>query len=108
MNKSVLRSLLCYGALFLVFIFAMQYIARSNAQGILSYSEMVQLFRQEQVQSFTVQDNQVTMTLSDGSTSRCEITDVALFRDDLGDLVQQQWSDGIITCLLYTSPSPRD
>ena len=106
MNKSVLRSLLFYGALILVFLFAMQYIARSNAQGILSYSEMVQLFRQEQVQSFTVQDNQVTMTLSDGSTSRCKITDVALFRDDLGDLVQQQWSDGIITEYSYEPDSP--
>ena len=89
MNKSVLRTLLFYGALILVFLFAMQYISRSNAQSMLTYSQMVQLFEQEQVQSFTVKDDQVTLKLTDGSTDRCQIADVTLFREDLGDLVQQ-------------------
>ena len=106
MNKSVLRTLLFYGALILVFLFAMQYIARSNAQSVLTYSQMVQLFEQEQVQSFTVKDNQVTLNLTDGSTDRCQITDVDLFREDLGNLVQQQWSDGIITSYNYEPDSP--
>ncbi len=106
MNKSFLRTVVVYGALFLSFLLAMQYIARSNAQGALSYSEMVQLFEQGQVESFTVQDNQVTMTLSDGTTQRCEITDVALFREDLGELVQQQWADGTITEYRYEPDSP--
>ena len=76
MNKSALRSLAFYGALILVFLFAMQYISHSNDAGKLSYSQMVQLFQQEQVKSFTVQDNTVTLDLSDGSEDRCEITDV--------------------------------
>ena len=62
MNKSVLRTLLFYGALILVFLFAMQYISRSNAQSMLTYSQMVQLFEQEQVQSFTVKDDPVSYT----------------------------------------------
>ncbi len=106
MNKSALRSLAFYGALILVFLFAMQYISHSNDAGKLSYSQMVQLFQQEQVKSFTVQDNTVTLDLSDGSEDRCEITDVALFREDLGELIQQQWTSGVITDYSYEPDTP--
>ena len=106
MNKSALRSLAFYGALILVFLFAMQYISRSNDAGKLSYSQMVQLFQQEQVKSFTVQDNTVTLDLSDGSEDRCEITDVTLFREDLGELIQQQWTSGVITDYSYEPDTP--
>ena len=106
MNKSALRSLAFYGALILVFLFAMQYISHSNDAGKLSYSQMVQLFQQEQVKSFTVQDNTVTLDLSDGSENRCEITDVTLFREDLGELIQQQWTSGVITDYSYEPDTP--
>ena len=106
MNKSALRSLAFYGALILVFLFAMQYISHSNDAGKLSYSQMVQLFQQEQVKSFTVQDNTVTLDLSDGSEDRCEITDVTLFREDLGELIQQQWTSGVITDYSYEPDTP--
>ena len=106
MNKSALRSLAFYGALILVFLFAMQYISHSNDAGKLNYSQMVQLFQQEQVKSFTVQDNTVTLDLSDGSEDRCEITDVNLFREDLGKLIQQQWTSGVITDYSYEPDTP--
>ena len=106
MNKSALRSLAFYGALILVFLFAMQYISHSNDAGKLNYSQMVQLFQQEQVKSFTVQDNTVTLDLSDGSEDRCEITDVTLFREDLGKLIQQQWTSGVITDYSYEPDTP--
>ena len=106
MNKSALRSLAFYGALILVFLFAMQYISHSTDAGKLSYSQMVQLFQQEQVKSFTVQDNTVTLDLSDGSEDRCEITDVTLFREDLGELIQQQWTSGVITDYSYEPDTP--
>ena len=106
MNKSALRSLAFYGALILVFLFAMQYISHSNDAGKLSYSQMVQLFQQEQVKSFTVQDNTVTLDLSDGSEDKCEITDVTLFREDLGELIQQQWTSGVITDYSYEPDTP--
>ena len=106
MNKSALRSLAFYGALILVFLFAMQYISHSNDAGKLNYSQMVQLFQQEQVKSFTVQDNTVTLNLSDGSEDKCEITDVTLFREDLGELIQQQWTSGVITDYSYEPDTP--
>ena len=90
----------------MVFLFAMQYISHSNDAGKLSYSQMVQLFQQEQVKSFTVQDNTVTLNLSDGSEDKCEITDVTLFREDLGELIQQQWTSGVITDYSYEPDTP--
>jgi cell division protease FtsH len=82
-----------------------QYFASNAASTQLTYSEMVQLFEQQQVTSFTIQDDTVTLTLTDGSSQRCEITDVALFREDLGELVRQQWADGVLTDYSYEADS---
>ena len=106
MNKHASKSLFFYIALILIFTMAMQYVARSNSLSQLSYSEMVQLFEQEQVTEFTVKDDVVRLTLADGKEQKCEITDVSLFRDDLGDLVQRQWEQGIITKYRYEPDSP--
>ncbi len=105
MRKTNSRMLFRYGLLLLILFFALQYISSTNATDTLSYSQMVQLFRQEQVSSFVVKDNTVTLSLSDGTTQECEITDVSLFREDLGELVQQQWADGIITSYSYEPDS---
>ena len=101
MNRSTLRTLLFYGALICVFFFSMQFISASNSSSQLTYSEMVQLFEQEQVTEFTVKDDVVTLTLADESTKRCQITDISLFREDLGELVKQQQADGVITSYSY-------
>ena len=69
MNKNTSKTLIFYALLICAFFLAMQYIARSNALSELSYSEMVQLFEQEQVTKFTVKDDVVSLTLADGSTT---------------------------------------
>ena len=105
MKKSALRTLAFYIALILVFVLGMQYIARSSAVPTLSYSGMVQLFEQEQVSSFQVKDNVVTLILINGDTKTCEITDVSLFREDLGELIRDQWEDGTLTEYRYEPDS---
>lgn len=82
------------------------YLWRSNsAQEPLEYSEVVQLFKQEKVESFTVSDNTLTLHLREkvrGSTTAVyELYDFDLFYDDLNALVQAQAEKGIITSYEY-------
>ena len=77
----------------------------STAAEPLEYSEVVQLFKQEKVESFTVSDNTLTMKLRTeirGSTTAVyELYDFDLLYDDLNTLVQQQAEKGIITSYEY-------
>ncbi len=71
----------------------------------ISYSRMVQLFQQEQVEQFSVRDNEVELTLKEAvngqTTVTCEIHDFDTFYQDLNDLVKEQTAEGIITQYNY-------
>jgi len=73
----------------------------------ISYAEVVQLFEQEKVKSFTVQDTTLTLKLReavDGKTElRKELYDFDLFYDDLNDLVVEQKAAGILEDYNYTA-----
>ena len=78
------------------------YLARSMArQGDVTYGEMRQLFVQEKVQSFVINDTHLTATLKDQTTISCHLYDFTLFYDDLNDLVVEQYEKGIITSYNY-------
>lgn len=69
------------------------------------YSQMVELFQAEQVSSFTVQNNVVTMELKtevDGKKeASCAISDFTAFYEDLNSLVQTQKKSGVLTSYDY-------
>ena len=73
----------------------------------ISYAEVVQLFEQEKVKSFTVQDTMLTLKLReavDGKTElRKELYDFDLFYDDLNDLVVEQKAAGILEDYNYSA-----
>ena len=73
----------------------------------ISYAEVVQLFEQEKVKSFTVQDTTLTLKLReavDGKTElRKELYDFDLFYDDLNDLVAEQKAAGILEDYNYSA-----
>ncbi|MBU5457699.1 ATP-dependent zinc metalloprotease FtsH [Oscillibacter sp. MSJ-31] len=73
----------------------------------ISYAEVVQLFEQEKVKSFAVQDTTLTLKLReavDGKTElRKELYDFDLFYDDLNDLVVEQKAAGILEDYNYSA-----
>ena len=73
----------------------------------ISYAEVVQLFEQEKVKSFTVQDTTLTLKLReavDGKTElRKELYDFDPFYDDLNDLVVEQKAAGILEDYNYSA-----
>ena len=93
------------GIFFLVLcLLAVMYLARTmSRQSDITYGEMRQLFVQEKVQSFAINDTRLTATLKDQTTATCHIHDFALFYDDLNDLVVEQYEKGIITAYDYPS-----
>ena len=72
---------------------------------IKNYSEVVALFEEEQVQSFTIQDGVLTMQLYqpyEGSEKvQHELGSLSIFYNDLGDLIWQQQADGILLAYQY-------
>ncbi len=66
----------------------------------LTESELVELFQKEQVKSFVVDGEEITLTLYeafDGKTRvTTELADVDAFRAELGGLIQSQYDDGIL------------
>ena len=80
-----------------------------NKSTALQYSQVRQLFLQEKVETVDI-DTDLTMTLTlreavNGSkTVQYKLYSFQLFYDDLNDLVQQQYADGIIKDYDYPEP----
>ena len=97
-NRSNFGYLIYLVALFLLFSWV------SNAFGLgmdnLSYSQIVDLFENEQVKSFVVQGEQIELTLHtpvDGEDKLvCVLGDPEVFQADLGELIRAQNQSGIL------------
>ena len=68
--------------------------------GGLAYSQVVDLFRQEQVQSFTVQGDVLVMDLhapfNGESTVKATLSDTESFRQEMWQTIQEQSQEGIL------------
>ncbi|MDD3346551.1 ATP-dependent zinc metalloprotease FtsH [Oscillibacter sp.] len=90
----------------MVIVICASFLWQMNGQtNKVEYSEVRQLFLQEKVKSFTVEENTLTLHLResvDGSeTIHYELYDFDYFYKDLNDLVQEQTDKGIITSYNY-------
>ena len=70
---------------------------KNVADSVVSYAELVDLFRQEQVSSFTAAGNEITVELKDESVLFCEISTISIFYNDLNELIREQKAAGILT-----------
>jgi cell division protease FtsH len=68
----------------------------------LQFSQVVSLFEEEQVESFTLQDSNLVMQLKDGSTLSYEVYSFSLFYSQLHELIDQQYESGILSSYDYT------
>ena len=66
----------------------------------LAYSEILEMFREEQVKRFVVQDNIIEMELHktyNGETViHCNMADAAAFRADIAPLLEEQTESGVL------------
>lgn len=111
--KNGLRIAIFYIVLIGVILIATASLWGTIPEEKLIYSEVVDLFKNEQVKQFEVdEENNLTMivrtTLSDGTEGEGYVTyklrDVSLFIRDLGELIEKQHDEGIITAYDYPPP----
>ena len=71
----------------------------------LPYSTVIDLFQQENVESFSVDGNTLTMNLrseyNGSKTAVSRLYSVEIFRDDLGGLITNEYNRGVITSYDY-------
>ncbi len=99
MKKRRILPLIIYAAV-LILAFAWMLGAFGGGKSDLSYSQIVSLFKQEQVRSFVVEDNTIVLVLHTeykGKTSvRTDLANPEGFRQDMWLLLQEQSEKGIL------------
>ena len=72
-----------------------------NSEGEIPYSDIVALFREEQVYSFRVEGEQIELKLYSEYKGQTTVTSVLadpeMFRQEMGSLLQEQYEAGILT-----------
>ena len=100
--KSNLKIILFYLVLIAVIIFFVAQVFTTTQADKLVYSDIVTYFEQEQVSSFVVDEEYLlTMKLKDGGEVSYQLKSLTIFRDDLGDLILEQKSAGILESYDY-------
>jgi cell division protease FtsH len=89
-------------ALILIILLATVFTMTSPAEAgpELVYSDVVELFENEQVKSFTTDGNSIILNLREpfkgSETINYSIRDLSIFYNDLNDLIREQKSEGIL------------
>ncbi len=84
-------------------------ISQLNQSNTPKYSEIVNLFQNEQVKSFTLEDNDLQIVLNIDSPKgtymvvEYTVADPQWFKEDLGELIEAQYEAGIIEYYDYTA-----
>ena len=96
--RKFIPTILYLVVLFLILSWASGLMSGSSSS--MPYSQVIELFQQEQVKSFVVNDNTITLELREPVNGRTQIkTNLAqpeLFRSDMEELFQEQHEKGIL------------
>ena len=96
--RKFIPTILYLVVLFLILSWASGLMSGSSSS--MPYSQVIELFQQEQVKSFVVNDNTITLELREPVNGRTQIkTNLAqpeLFRSDMEELFQEQHDKGIL------------
>lgn len=101
MKKSKIASFVFYILILVVLFSAVTAIFGKSKVDYISYSEAISLFQDEQVTSFVVKDDILTLVLQDNTTAKCELGSFSAFYEDMHTLIAQQYADGILNSYDY-------
>ncbi len=97
-KRSIFPIILYAGILMLLFSWVLGFFGAGKDD--LSYSQVVDLFKNEQVKSFTVQEQQIELSLHEAYNGKtklvCDLADPESFRQEMWILIQTQKESGIL------------
>lgn len=95
MNKKT-RGIGLYIIILLILIGTSGALLGGETKKVYVYSDIVNLFEDEQVDSFAISGNTIYMILKDNTEIKTSIPSIDIFLFDLGDTIKEQRSAGII------------
>ena len=103
--KNNIKVIFLYIVLAIGILVACTFLLDADEAKELKYSEVVELFQKEKVDSFVVKaDNTIVLETKDNKTVSFVLRDLAIFEKDLKELILEQKDDGIITEFHYEEP----
>ncbi len=97
MKNTAFRGIGFYVLIILILLGTISFMYSSVEPEALSYSQVVDFFRSEQVDKFVVDGTTLVFELKDGSTGSYELPSWTWFYNDVGNLILEQSDAGIIT-----------
>ena len=108
-KKGNTKTLIFYILLIAVILFSVGQLLGTGSSEKLTYSKMVELFKEEKVKSFEIDEtNNITIQTNskDGNKSYSyRLRSLELFHKDLSETIEQQREDGIIKNYNYAEPT---
>ena len=86
-----------YLLLLVVLIGTIGFLMEPRKEAQLTYSDVTQAFENQDVASFVIDENELTMTMRDGSKFTYQIPSLEVFYYDLGETIRQQRAAGTLT-----------
>ena len=100
------KIIIFYIILILGMLLVSSYLLEPVEEKKLQYSEVVELFADEKVDSFVVKnDNTLNILTKDGEELAFKLRDLAIFENDLKELILEQKAQGKITEFHYEEPT---
>lgn len=110
MKKISLRDVAFYGLILIILVGTLWTLQNINAGDAPTYSDIRRALEQQKVDEVVVdKNNNLLLTLKNGSTMTYKLYSLELFREDFNDLITKQWRSGIISSYDYPpdpTPSP--
>lgn len=100
--KSNRKMLIFYVVFILLVVFAASMVANEGTNTKITYSDIVDYFKGEKVDSFVIdEDNVITLKLKDSTTVKYRLKDFYIFYEDLNETIEEQRAKNILTSYDY-------
>ena len=97
LNNGKMKGIGLYLLLLVVLIGTIGFLMEPRKEAQLTYSDVTQAFENQDVASFIIDENELTMTMRDGSKFTYQIPSLDIFYYDLGETIRQQRAAGTLT-----------
>lgn len=97
LNNGKMKGIGLYLLLLVVLIGTIGFLMEPRSEAQLTYSDVTQAFENQDVASFIIDENELTMTMRDGSKFTYQIPSLDIFYYDLGETIRQQRAAGTLT-----------